>query len=114
MAAAKPGLKLSGSPLMVRHTCGARNTKPTSVNPMAADFVGFMFIILSYAFMRRILLRFETEEPEAAGDEGDDQGSPAEPVFTGAGHGGVSLADVASPGTEPIEAPTSVPVPPPP
>jgi hypothetical protein len=114
MAAARPGVKLSGSPLTVRHTCGARNTRPTSVKPMAAVFVGFMFVILNYAFMIRILLRFETEEPEAAGDEGDDQGSPAEPVFTGAGHGGVSLADVAGPGTELTATPTSMPVPPPP
>ncbi len=29
-------------------------------------------------------------------------------------HGGVSLADVASLGTEPTESPTSIPVPPPP
>jgi hypothetical protein len=35
------------------------------------------------------------------------------PFFTGAVHGSVSLADVASPGTEPTKSPTSIPVPPP-
>ena len=56
----------------------------------------------------------EEEEPQAEGDEGGDQAAAAGPFFTGAVHGGVSLADVASPGTEPTEAPTSIPVPPPP
>jgi hypothetical protein len=39
---------------------------------MAADFVGLMSIILNCAFMRRILPRFDTEEPDAPGHEGDD------------------------------------------
>ena len=56
----------------------------------------------------------EEEEPQAEADEGGDQGAAAGPFFTGAVHGGVSLADVANPGTEPTESPTSIPVPPPP
>src|SRR3954470_24266347 len=51
----------------------------------------------------------EEEEPQAEGDEGVDQAATEGPFFAGAVHGGVSLADVASPGTEPSEAPTSVP-----
>src|SRR2546423_932378 len=55
----------------------------------------------------------EEEEPQANGDEGGDQAGAAGTFFGGAVHGGVPLADVASPGPEFIEAPTSVPVPPP-
>src|SRR5687767_6277564 len=56
----------------------------------------------------------EEEEPQAAAEEGGEQGTPAGPFFAGAGHGRVSLADIASLGTEPTEVPTSIPVPPPP
>jgi hypothetical protein len=56
----------------------------------------------------------EAEESKAEAEEDGEQGPPAGPVFTNAGHGGVSLADVPSLGTEPTEAPTSRPVPHPP
>jgi hypothetical protein len=55
----------------------------------------------------------EEEEPHAEDDEGGVEAA-AGPFFTGAVHGGVSLADVANPGTKSTEAPTSPPVPPPP
>src|SRR3954453_18952638 len=55
----------------------------------------------------------EEEEPQGEANEGDESGGPAGPFFTGAVHGVVSLADVASLGTEPTESPTSLPVPPP-
>jgi hypothetical protein len=54
----------------------------------------------------------EEEEPHAEDDEGGVEAA-ARPFFRGAVHGGVSLADVASPGTESTESPTSIPVPPP-
>jgi hypothetical protein len=54
---AQPGVRLSGCPLMVRHTCGTRNTRLASVITMAADFVDFIFVILNYNFMRRIFPR---------------------------------------------------------
>ncbi len=41
----------------------------------------------------------EEEEPQAEADEDADQAAPAGPFFTGAVHGGVSLADIASLGT---------------
>ena len=55
----------------------------------------------------------EEEEPHAEDDEGGVEAA-AGPFFTGAVHGGVSLADVANPGTKSTEAPTSPPVPLPP
>ena len=67
-----------------------------------------------FAMVGRLSADDEEEEPQAEGDEGGDQAAAAGPFFTGAVHGGVSLADVASPGTEPTESPTSIPVPPPP
>jgi hypothetical protein len=60
------------------------------------------------------LSAIKEEEPQAAGDENGDQAAAEGPFFRGAVHGGVSLADVASPGTESTEAPASIPVPPPP
>src|SRR5947208_6462441 len=45
----------------------------------------------------------EAEKPKAAADEGGGQGAPAGPVFAGAAHGRVSLADIASLGTESTE-----------
>src|SRR4051812_33785688 len=53
----------------------------------------------------------EEEEPQGEAHGGDQRGA-AGPFFAGAAHGGVSLADVASLGTEPTEPPTSIPVPP--
>src|SRR5437764_7110639 len=55
----------------------------------------------------------EAEEPAAAADGGGEQKTSAEPFFAGAGHGFVSLSDVASPGTEPTTGLPSKPVPPP-
>ena len=52
----------------------------------------------------------EQEEPHGQAEGAEDQAA-AGPFFTGAGHGGVSLADVANPGTKPTESPTSRPVP---
>jgi hypothetical protein len=50
----------------------------------------------------------EAEEPQANAGEGGDQAAPAGPAFAGVSHGGVSLEDVASSGTESTEAPTSM------
>src|SRR5215213_3014743 len=56
----------------------------------------------------------EEEEPQAETGEDAEQGAlAAGPSFTGAGHGGVSLVDVAGPGTEPTTGLPSKPVPPP-
>jgi hypothetical protein len=56
------------------------------------------------------------EEEDPQGDKEDDEAQvgPEGLFLAGAVHGGVSLADVTSPGTKPTEAPTSPPVPPPP
>jgi hypothetical protein len=45
----------------------------------------------------------EEEEPEAAADGGGEQGAPAGSFLGGTGHGRVSLADIASLGTEPTD-----------
>ena len=51
-----------------------------------------------FAMVGRLSDDDEEEEPQAEGDEDGDQAAAAGPFFTGAVHGGVSLADVAKSG----------------
>ena len=58
MAVAKAGVKLNGFPSMASFTGGMRKSTPASANTMAADFVGFIFVILNYSFAAPTLEQF--------------------------------------------------------